>query len=237
MPRIEKERIAIRTNTGRKGGSAIGIAAKRIVSFHEGFFDGLENITKNLDAKTQLLNNKQLELRFIQEKELPEALVKKYVDGDDKDAKRLQTLEAKLQKEIAELNEEIVVISHIKDKYVSSKSAEAKALVDAFDSERNSHAKRCYSRMESAKRIFLETIKEEAAKLHEYRGVDLKLAEVLEEGGFTKPGSYLPISLAHTRGNHGSYGSYLEVPTQLVKDIITGRVNTKYDIEYLPTRG
>ncbi|WIG40832.1 hypothetical protein [Bacillus toyonensis] len=237
MPGTKEERTATRTNTGRKSRETVGNAAKRVATFHEGFYDGLDSITKNLDEKKKLLNDKQIELRYIQEKELPAAIEKKYVEGEDKDAKRLQTLETKLQKEITELHEEILVITNLKAKYTAIKAAEAKTLVEAFNSERNAAAQRTYRRMEAAKRAYLEAVKEESEKLHEYRAVDLKLAVVLEEGGLKKQGSFLPISLAHTRPNHGSYGSYLEVPTQLVKDIITGRVDEKYDIEYLPTRG
>ncbi|PHG75167.1 hypothetical protein [Bacillus wiedmannii] len=237
MPSIKEERTTTETNTGRKGGTAIGNAAKRVAAFHEGFIDGLEKITQNIDEKTQLLNDKQLELSYIQEKELPAALEKKYVDGDDKDAKRLQTLETKLQKEITELQEEILVITHLKEKYEWAKANEAKALVDAFNEERNAAAQRTYRRMEAAKRAYLETIKAESESLHEYYGVDLKLTEILEVGGLKKSMSWFPLSVAHTRGNHGSYGSYLEVPTQVVKDIITGRVDEKHHIEYLPTRG
>ncbi|MED4678057.1 hypothetical protein [Bacillus nitratireducens] len=237
MSSIKEERTATETIAGRKSRTAIGNAAKRVTAFHEGFIDGLEKITQNIDEKTQLLNDKQLELRFIQEKELPEALVKRYVDGDDKDAKRLQTLETKLQKEITELQEEILVVTHLKEKYEWTKANEAKALVAAFNEERNAAAQRTYRRMEAAKRAYLETIKAESESLHEYYGVDLKLTEILEVGGLKKSMSWFPLSVAHTRGNHGSYGSYLEVPTQVVKDIIRGSVDEKHHIEYLPTRG
>ncbi|PFN08267.1 hypothetical protein [Bacillus cereus] len=238
MPSIKEERTTAETNTGRKSRTAIGNAAKRVAAFHEGFIDGLEKITQNIDEKTQLLNDKQLELRFIQEKELPEALEKKYVEGDEKDAKRLLTLEAKLQKDITELQEEILVITNLKAKYTATKAAEANALVDAFNSERDAAALRSYRRLEAAKRVYLEAIKEEADSLHEYRGIDLQLAEILEEGGLKKPLSYLPVLVAPRREDHGYHKeSYLEVPTQVIKDIITGRVDEEYHIGYLPTRG
>ncbi|MGX5361043.1 hypothetical protein [Bacillus cereus] len=237
MSGIKEERTTTETNTGRKSRTAIGNIAKRVVAFHEGFIDGLEKITKNIDEKTELLNDKQLELRFIQEKELPEALVKRYVDGDDKDAKRLQTLETKLQKEITELQEEILVITHLKAKYEWTKANEAKVLEAAFNEERNADVQRTYRRMEAAKRAYLETIKAESESLHEYYGADLKLAKILEVGGLKKSMSWFPVSVAYTRGNHGFHGSYLEVPTQVVKDIIRGCVDEKHHIEYLPTRG
>ncbi|WP_448160587.1 hypothetical protein [Bacillus cereus] len=237
MSSITEERTTTETNAGRKSRTAIGNVAKRVVTFHEGFIDGLEKITQNIDEKTQLLNDKQRELRFIQEEELPEALVKKYVDGDDKEAKRLQTLETKLEKEITELQEEILVITHLKEKYEWTKANEAKALEVAFNEERNAATQRTYRRMEAAKRAYLETIKAESESLHEYYGVDLKLAKLLEVGGLKKSMSWFPLSVAHTRGNHGSYGSYLEVPTQVVKDIIRGCVDEKQHIKYLPTRG
>ncbi|HFF3187546.1 TPA: hypothetical protein ACGCJB_000628 [Bacillus cereus] len=237
MPSIKEERTTTEINTGRKSRTAIGNAAKRVVAFHEGFVNGLEKITQNIDEKTQLLNDKQLELRFIQEKELPAALEKKYVDGDDKDAKRLQTLEIKLQKEITELQEEILVITRLKEKYEWTKANEAKALEAAFNEERNAATQRTYRRMEAAKRTYLEAIKAESESLHEYYGVDWKLAEILEVGGLRKSMPWLPVSVVYTRGNHGFHGSYLEVPTQVVKDIITGRVDEKHHIEYLPTRG
>lgn len=238
MSRIKEERTTTETNTGRKSRSVVGNAAKRVATFHEGFVDGLEKITQNIDEKEKLLNDKQIELRFVQEKELPAALEKKYVDGDDKDAKRLLTLETKLQREITELQEEIIVITNLKAKYAATKAAEAKALVDAFNSERDAAAQRSYRRLEAAKRVYLEAIKEEAESLHEYRGIDLQLAEVLEKGGIKKPLSYLPVLVAPRREDHGYHKeSYLEVPTRVIKDIITGRVDEEYHIEYLPKRG
>lgn len=237
MPSIKEERTTTEINTGRKSRTAIGNVAKRVFAFHEDFIEGLEKITTKIDEKNQLLNDKQIELRFIQEKELPAALEKKYVDGDDKDAKRLQTLETKLQKEITELQEEILVITHLKEKYEWKKANEAKALEAAFNEERNAATQRTYRRMEAAKRAYLEAIKAESKSLHEYYGVDWKLAEILEVGGLRKSMPWLPVSVVYTRGNHGFHGSYLEVPTQVVKDIITGRVDEKHHIEYLPTRG
>ncbi|PFV50401.1 hypothetical protein [Bacillus thuringiensis] len=237
MSSIKEERTTTRTNAGRESSTAIGNIAKRVVAFNGDFIEGLEKITTKIDEKTQLLNDKQLELRFVQEKELPEALVKKYVDDDDKEAKRLQTLETKLQKEITELQEEILVITHLKEKYEWTKANEAKALEVAFNEERNAATQRTYRRMEAAKRAYLETIKAESESLHEYHGVAWKLAKILEVGGLKKSMPWLPVSVVYTRGNHGFHGSYLEVPTQLVKDIIKGSVDEEHHIEYLPTRG
>ncbi|PEI68619.1 hypothetical protein CN646_16535 [Bacillus wiedmannii] len=208
----------------------------RVEAFHKAFYEGLEKIDQQIEATNKTIADKNLEMKFVREKEYPKAVELRVISGDDKEAKKLKTLLDKLQEDVAELQEELVVIASVRDRYVSTKSAEAKELIHDFNAERDSAAKQSYHRMSVAKRKYLEALKEESKPLNEYYRVDRMLEGVLGEGGHTKPMSYFPNLSAKKFGDKFlTDGIYLPVTYGEATLFIQGR-DTAEDIEYLPKK-
>lgn len=132
----------------------------RVEAFHKAFYEGLEKIDQQIEATNKTIAEKNLEMKFVREVEYPKAVEVRVVSGDDKEAKKLKTLLDKLQEDVAELQEELVVMASVRDRYVFTKSAEAKELIHDFNAERDSAAKQSYHRMSLAKRKYLEALKE-----------------------------------------------------------------------------
>ncbi|QWU46775.1 hypothetical protein [Bacillus sp. NP247] len=208
----------------------------RVEAFHKAFYEGLEKIDQQIEATNKTIADKILEMRFINEVEYPKAVEIRVVSGDDKEAKKLKTLLDKLQEDVAELQEELVVMASVRDRYVFTKSAEAKELISGFNVERDSAAKQSYHRMSLAKRKYLEALKAESKPLNEYYKVDGMLEGVLEEGGHAKPMSYFPNLSSKKFGDKFLTGGiYLPVTYDEATRFIQGR-DTAEDIEYLPKR-
>lgn len=222
----------VSTSTKAKTGSIRG----RVESFHKSFYDGLANIDKKIKLAETSLQEKMMEVKYVREVELPKALEIKYVSGDEKEAKKFTTLAEKLSTEISELQEELVVMANVRKRYIASRALDSKALVEPFNKERDSNAKAVYHRLSVAKRKYLEALQEEAKLLHEYYAVDLKLAEVMREGGQTKPLTYLPL-LSAKRHQDKAYHEdiYLGVTAEEVERFLK-RVDTPEDINYLPNK-
>ena len=173
----------------------------RVEAFHKDFYEGLEKIDQQIEATNKTIADKNIEMKFVREKEYPKAVEVRAISGDDKEAKKLKTLLDKLQEDVAELQEELVVMASVRARYVSTKSAEAKELIHDFNAERDSAAKQSYHRMSVAKRKYLEALKAESKPLTEYYRVDRMLAGVLEEGDHAKPMSYFPLWSSKTFGD------------------------------------
>ncbi|WP_212934990.1 hypothetical protein [Bacillus hominis] len=174
----------------------------------------------------------QLELQFVTEKEYPKAIASRILSGDPTETNKLKQLIDKLQDQIQDKQEDLVVYHNIKDRFIAEKVEESRGFIIPFNEEKRNTA----AQILKAKRAYLEAILEESKPLHDFQTADLKLQHVLSYGGVAKPLSGFPLDLAPKHGERMFHNNvYLAVTNAEANRFIKQSPNPD-DLEYLPVK-
>lgn len=209
---------------------------ERVIEFEKEFTDQLEKIEKQIMECGKEIENLQLELKFVTEEEYPKATETRILSGDPTEANKLKKLMDKLQDQIRDKQEDLVVYHNIKDRFIAEKVEESRDFIIPFNEEKRANTSAQYEKMLKAKRAYLETIQEESKPLHDFQAADLKLQHVLSYGGVVKPLSGFPLDLALKHGERMFHNNvYLAVTNAEATRFIRQSPNTD-DLDYLPTK-
>lgn len=110
---------------------------ERVIEFEKEFTDQLEKIEKQITDREKELEDLQLELKFVNEEEYPKALETRILSGDPTEANKLKKLMDKLQHQIQDKQEDLVVYHNIKDRFIAEKIEEARVFITPFNEERD----------------------------------------------------------------------------------------------------
>jgi hypothetical protein len=132
------------------------------------------------------LGDLQLEIKFIQEKEIPEAVERRVLTGDQQQEKKVRKSLEKLQKEFQEKSEDLIVIQNMLSRYKQQKADEIRPLLRLFQEEQRAVSHERYDRIMNARNAYKQAINTETDLLHVYRTIEADLQSVEVNAGRRK---------------------------------------------------
>jgi hypothetical protein len=146
----------------------------------------LAAIQEKINQTEKRLGDLQLEIKFIQEKEIPEAVERRVLAGDQQQEKKVRKALEKLQKEFQEKSEDLIVIKNMLNRYKQQKADEIRPLLRLFQEEQRAVSHERYDRIMNARNAYKQAINTETDLLHVYRTIDGDLQSVEVNAGRRK---------------------------------------------------
>lgn len=211
----------------------------KIQQFVDDYRSKVNELTGRIAATHNRLEEIELEAKYLREKEIPEASVKRVLDGDSSLEQKLKKSLAKLEAELIEKQEELLILSNALQRYKIQSAEGLKQFHQLFNDERTIASQKAYSKMMAKKREYVETIKTEAEALHHYQAIDVIMQEIEMEAGL-RNGIYSTFSVdsAPIQGHLNRHkGVYLALPNEDVQKIIKKQaIDTSYLDKYKHTK-
>jgi hypothetical protein len=207
---------------------------EKVLAFYNEYQTKVSDINKKIAAAAQRVNDSNLQIKFIQEKELPSAIEKRVLEGDLGLENKLRKTLAKLEKEYQEANEEFLVLQNVLQKYKLESADKVAELQNLFRDERKLQEQSAYSKMMYYKKKYVDAILQESEAIQEYRDVDVKLQEVLLAGGrINSIYNVLEVDTAPLKSHLNRHnGIYLQLELDDVKRLVKGTVKPE-ELAYL----
>jgi predicted nucleic acid-binding Zn-ribbon protein len=143
----------------------------------------LATIQEKISQTEQRLEDIQIEIRFLGEKEIPEAVQRRVLTGDKQQESKVRKALEKLQKEYQEKSEDLVVIQNMLNRYKQQKADEIKPLQRLFQEEQRAISQERYDRIVNARNAYKQAINTETDLLHLYRSIEVDLQSVEVNAG------------------------------------------------------
>lgn len=186
----------------------------------------IQEIQKKIEACTPQIEYLQLEIRMLNEVEIPKAQTQAVLEGTGKS--NVATLKKQLQKyqdELQEKKEEQLILSNALEQYKYQVGDEADKLRTLFTQDRQLIEKKCYANMMYAKKQYVDEILKQSVVLRELSSVDTQLQQILQDAGRQR-NVYPEITIKtpfNPANKNDTGGVYLQLSFNEVKDFITGR--------------
>lgn len=162
------------------------IVTEKINVFITEYNQKVNHLTERIDGSNKRIEVVKLEARYISEKELPEASVKRVLDGDIALEAKLKKKLEKLETELQEKQEEVLILQKALQRFHLQVAEELKGYQQLFKEERAIASEKAYGRMMAKKREYVEAMKEEAEVLHQYQAVEYQMQLVELAAGWKK---------------------------------------------------
>jgi chromosome segregation ATPase len=135
-------------------------------------------IKEKVEESEKRLNDLSLEIRYIEEKEIPEAIKKRVLTGDRSHETKLRKALEKLQKESVEKNEDLLVLDAAVNNYIQQKADEIQKILPLFNEELNMIRKEKFDRIKKSREVYLGEIIKETALLHLYQSIETEIQNI-----------------------------------------------------------
>lgn len=143
----------------------------------------LDVIQERIRETESHLEDLSLEIRFIEEKEIPEAVQRRVLSGDrSQEIKKRKQLE-KLLAEKAEKSEDLLVLQTVKDKFKQEKADEIQKLHRLLREEQQIISQERFERIQTARNAYKQSIKTETDLLHLYLSIEVDLQTIEVNAG------------------------------------------------------
>ncbi|MDF2039351.1 MULTISPECIES: hypothetical protein [Cytobacillus] len=207
-------------------------ATEKIMAFIEEYKSKVNQLNEKIAATSQEMDDMKMEARFIREKELPEASVKRVLEGETAHEAKLAKKLEKLEADILAKQEELLILNKALQQFKLQSAEGLKQFHQLFIDERKIATDKAYSKMMNAKRAYVETMKAESELLHQYQAIDVQMQEIELEAGLRKDiYNILPLNAAPIQGHLNRHnGVYLALPNEDVQKIIKKK---RIDLGYL----
>jgi hypothetical protein len=207
---------------------------EKVLAFYNEYQAKVSDINKKIAAAAQRVNDSNLQIKFIREKELPSAIEKRVLESDLGLENKLRKTLAKLEKEYQEANEELLVLQNVLQKYKLESADKVAELQNLFRDERKLQEQSAYSKMMYHKKKYVDAILQESEAIQEYQDVDVKLQEVLLAGGrINSIYNVLEVDTAPLKSHLNRHnGIYLQFELDDVKRLVKGTVKPE-ELAYL----
>ncbi|USK45514.1 hypothetical protein [Cytobacillus oceanisediminis] len=208
------------------------MASEKINQFISVYRNKVNELNEKIAATSQQMEDMKLEARFIREKELPEASVKRVLEGETAHEAKLAKKLEKLEADILAKQEELLILNKALQQFNLQSAEGLKQFHQLFNDERKIATDKAYSKMMNAKRAYVETMKAEAEVLHEYQVIDVMMQEVELQAGLRKDiYNILTVDSAPIQGHLNRHSNvYLALPHEDVTKIIKKQPS---DLAYL----
>lgn len=205
--------------------------AERFYSDYQKKLEELKELTQKNYERAEYL---QLEIRMLNEVEIPKAHTKAVLDGTgNNEVVKLKKQLQKFQDELQEKQEEQIILQHAADHFkvqVGETAAELKKII-ADDTKIAENT--AYANMMHAKKQYIDAIIEQGKALQKLEGIDYKLQSVLVGAGRQKNVySGIVVKSPLNLDNITSDGIYLPLSLQEVKNFVRGDYS-KSSYDYL----
>ncbi|MDI2586613.1 hypothetical protein OR571_05560 [Psychrobacillus sp. NEAU-3TGS] len=205
---------------------------EKINTFIAEYNNKLNQLNERIESSSKRVTEIEMEIKYISQKELPEASVQRVLSSESGLENKLKKTLIKLQTELEEKNEEVLILQNALQQYHFQAANELKQYQQLFKDERAIAMDKIYSKMMSKKREYVEAMKEEAEVLHQFQAVDLQIQLVEQAAGmkkdvyniFTVDSAPMPSHLKRYNG------IYLALTHEEVQKIIK---KTPIDLGYL----
>ncbi|WNF35682.1 hypothetical protein RJD24_14635 [Bacillaceae bacterium IKA-2] len=138
----------------------------------------LDKLNQQISTCSTRNEELQLEIRFIKEVEMNEAIEKRVLEDNElmetKLKKKLNSLEEELQKS----SEEFLVLNNVLQNFKIKSAEEVKKLHSIFTDERQLVERKAYAKMMHQKYLYIQAIMKEAEALHEVNKLDMEVQTI-----------------------------------------------------------
>jgi uncharacterized protein (DUF342 family) len=195
----------------------------------------LQELSNRLHNTENQITYLQLEIRMLQENELPQAQASVVLDGTDAgQVNKLKKSLKKYQDELQEALENQIILTNAIHQLQVNAGEEATKLHRLLNEERTIVAKKQYAKMMHAKGRYIETLIEESKVIKEGNKLDVALQILLVASGRkTQVYSDNPVKSNISNNSLGRFGdTYLSMTHQELGRFIQGTY-TASDVDYL----
>lgn len=195
----------------------------------------LKTLKDRLHENTERIEILQLEIRMLNEVEIPKAKTAAVLEGTgNSEVTKLKNQLQKFRDELQEKQEEQAIFHHASNQYKIEVGEEAANLQKLIKDEAKLAEDKAYANMMHAKKQYIDTIIEQGQPLRELDALDAKIQSVLVDAG-RQNGVYSGITVKtpldpQNKDYHG--GVYLQVSLQEAKNFVCNRYS-KSDYDYL----
>lgn len=212
---------------------------EKIKSFIAEYSEKVQQLNKRIEASSQRVNDIEIEMKYINQKELPEASINRVLSGESGLETKLRKSLVKLQTELDEKNEEVLILQNALKKYHFQSANDLKKYRQLFIDERAIASKKAYSKMMLKKREYVEAMQKEAEILHNFNAIDQQIQLVNVAAGM-KQNVYntFTVDSAPILGNINRHnGTYLAITHREIENIIKkAPVNLSYLSKFKSTK-
>ena len=186
----------------------------------------IQEIQKKIEACTPEIEYLQLEIRMLNEVEIPKAQTKAVLEGTDKsNVAKLKKQLQKFEDELQEKHEEQLILNNALEQYRYQVGDQAEEIQTLFRQERELVEKKCFAHMMYAKKQYVDEILNQSVALRSFSNLDSQLQQILVDAGRQRnvyPNITIKTPLNPANKNNTG-GVYLQLSFNEVKDFITGR--------------
>jgi hypothetical protein len=158
-------------------------ANNRVLQFVTNFNDNVSKYKQKIDSCNQRISDIALEMKYINDVELKEAIEIRLLEDDNSQEKKVRKHMDKLEAELKQMHEELPVLHGILKKYIIKAGEEAIELNNFYVTEKQLQEQKAVAHMLHAKKVYTDEIIKQSAIIREVNSVDTKLQEILYATG------------------------------------------------------
>lgn len=143
----------------------------------------LSVLQEKINETESRLEDLSLEIRFIEEKEIPEAVQRRVLTGDNSQETKIRKQLNKLKSEEVEKSEDLIVLQNTLNKFLQQKANESQSLKQLFHEELRMISQERYKQLLAAKNAYKQAIKTETDILHLYKRIEADLQQIEVSAG------------------------------------------------------
>ncbi|WP_078408725.1 hypothetical protein [Priestia abyssalis] len=206
----------------------------KVLKFMAEYTDKVNEIQERITAGTERVKTLKMEIEYIKGKELPEAVERRVMTGDSSHENKLRKSLEKVEKEYQQLQEEIIVLQNVLQRYKVTAADEATKLESLFRDEYQLQEQKCYSRLMNVKYEYVQAMIKEGEALRELKDVDVMLQQIQYNAG-RRNGVYtnLDVKTAPIPNHKDRFNNvYLQLSLDEIKRLVAGTYKPD-ELEYL----
>lgn len=161
-------------------------AIKTVTEFINAYKEKSNQLNERIEGCNNRIEELQLEVRYMKEKEIPEASIQKVLTGEAGLKTKLKKKLDKLEDELVENQEELIILTNALQRYYLQAANDLKGYKQAFNDERAITSQKAYNKMMAAKREYVEAMKKESIALHKYQAIDAQMQLIEQQAGLKK---------------------------------------------------
>lgn len=194
--------------------------------FIEKYNADVQKIKEKIDACPAKIEYLQLEIRVLNEFEIPKAQQKAVLgETDNSQVKKLKKQLQKFEEELQETKEEQLILVNALERYQHDVGDDVAEIQNLFNQDRQLIEQKCYAHMMHAKKQYVDEILKQSVAVRELCNIDSQLQQLLVDAGRQK-NVYASVAI-NTPFNptykNDTGGVYLQLDYYEVKRLITGK--------------
>jgi hypothetical protein len=207
---------------------------EKVLEFLAEYTSRVNKFHADIEACEKVIEDMMLEIKFINEVELIPAIEKRVTEGDSNLEDKLKKKLMKLETEVVKKTEEVIILKTLLPKYLIDSAEKVAELDSLFRDEKKVATNNAYAMMMHSKKLYIDSIQNEAEALRELKDIDVQLQQIQYNAGRTN-GIYteMDVLTAPIPSHKDRFNDvYLQLPLDEVKQLIKGTMKPD-DLAYL----